>query len=249
MNNKWSGFGAKVAGAIGVHMLWLNLACHPGNHQIAQPLPAPPPPCPAPTTTTPPPPPPPPPPKCESLDERCVSDAETQLAIGDNAASFRPPIGWHYAKETEQSIAVSVDRKAWLTFTQVESETQQTLLNAVRQLVARLEVDKVRINFLRERLNKPQHKLDTSGVITRLWEVDKKSQFGAEPVINGDEGGTVLVAVVPLSADNVLVGTAFVTTPAGETYAPLVMQSVQSLVPLDESRTPVSPNDTSETSQ
>jgi len=99
-------------------------------------------------------------------------------------------------------------------------------------LVKRLQVDNVKVNFLRERLGKPQHKLEADGVVTKLWEVDKKSQFGTEPTLNGKGAGTLLVAVVPLAADNVLVGTAFVTAEAGETYAPLVMQSVQSLAPV-----------------
>ena len=101
----------------------------------------------------------------------------------------------------------------------------------------------MRINFLKDRLKKPQHKLQQGSIETKLWEVDKKSQFGTEPTINGTEGGTLLVAVVPLSPESVLVGTAFVTTPKGDSYAPIVMKSVQSLAPLGVTGSPA-PSDT-----
>lgn len=157
---------------------------------------------------------------------------DTQLAIGDNKASLQPPVGWTYAKEAQQSVAVSPDGAAWLAYAEAASEERQAVLASVEQLIARLKVTNVRINFLKDRLKKPQHKLQHGSVETKLWEVDKKSQFGTEPTLNGTEGGTLLVAVVPVAAETVLVGAAFVTTPKGDTYAPIVMKSVQSLAPL-----------------
>lgn len=157
---------------------------------------------------------------------------DTRLAIGDNKASLQPPPGWTYAKEAEQSVAVSPDGAAWLAYTEAASDERQAVLASVEQLITRLNVTNVRINLLKDRLKKPQHKLQHGRVETKLWEVDKKSQFGSEPTLNGTEGGTLLVAVVPLETETVLVGAAFVTAPKGETYAPVVMKSVQSLAPL-----------------
>lgn len=157
---------------------------------------------------------------------------DTRLAIGDNNASFQPPLGWTYAKEQQQSIAVSPDKGAWLAYGEAVSEERQEVLASVERLLARLGVTNVRINFLKDRLKKPQHKLQHGGVETRLWEIDKKSQFGAEPTLNGTEAGTLLVAVVPLGTAGVLVGAAFVTSAKADTYAPIVMKSVQSLTPL-----------------
>ena len=170
---------------------------------------------------------------------------DTQLAVGDNKASLQPPLGWTFAKEPEQSLAVSPDGDAWLAYAEVASEERQVVLAGLEHLIARLNVTNVRVNFLKDRLKKPQHKLQHGSVETKLWEVDKKSQFGTEPTLNGTEGGTLLVAVVPIGSETVLVGAAFVTTPKGETYAPVVMKSVQSLAPLGASAsagTPDTPN-------
>lgn len=219
-----------LAQCFALSVLLSTSACCPNAHQQAQP-PPPPEPCPAVAAAEPPPP---PPPKCESLDESCRSGTETRLAIGNNAATFRPPSGWTYAKEAEQSIAKAPDGKGWLAFTVTESEQPAVLLQSVEQLVARLSIEEVRTNFLKDRLKKPQHQLEADGgVVTKLWEVDKKSQFGTEPQLEGKEPGTLLLAVTPLSEQIVLVGAAFVTTPAGDSYAQTVMQSVQSLAPID----------------
>jgi hypothetical protein len=145
---------------------------------------------------------------------------DTRLAIGDNKASLQPPLGWTYAKEAQQSVAVSPDGAAWLAYAETASEERPVVLASIEHLIARLNVGNVRINFLKDRLKKPQHKLQHGNLETKLWEVDKKSQFGTEPTLNGTEGGTLLV------------GAAFVTTPQGDTYAPIVMKSVQSLAPL-----------------
>lgn len=229
MSDKRCAMRRSSIGALSVVGLLCGASCCPNAHQTAAPPPPPPAPCPAPAA---PPPPPPPPPKCEALQEKCEASVDTQLAIGDNKAALQPPLGWTYAKEEQQSLAVSPDGDAWLAYAEVASEDRQVVLASVEHLIGRLNVTNVRINFLKDRLKKPQHKLQHGGVETRLWEVDKKSQFGTEPTLDGTKGGTLLVAVVPLATDSVLVGTAFVTTPKGDTYAPVVMKSVQSLAPL-----------------
>ena len=229
MSKQWSGLVRHWAGALTLGLLSSQAGCCPNAHQIAQPPAPSPEPCPAPPA---PPPPPPPPPKCESLAETCQATKDTRVAVGDNIASFQAPLGWTYAKEPEQSVAISPDGKAWLAFTEVPSKEPKVLLDAIERLVARLQIDKVRLNLLKDRLRKPQHKLESGAVVTELWEVDKKSQFGTEPQLKGNEQGTLLVAVTPLSPGQVLVGTAFVTADAGESHAPVVMQSVGSLAPL-----------------
>ena len=229
MSDKRCAIQRSSIGALSVAWLLVTGACCPNAHQTAAPPAPPPAPCPAAVA---PPTPPPPPPKCEALHEKCEASVDTRLAIGDNKASLQPPLGWTYAKEEQQSLAVSPDGDAWLAYTEVASEDRQVVLASVEHLIARLNVSNVRTNFLKDRLKKPQHKLQQGSLETKLWEVDKKSQFGTEPTLNGTEGGTLLVAVVPLSPESALVGTAFVTTPKGDSYAPIVMKSVQSLAPI-----------------
>ncbi|HEY6724989.1 MAG TPA: hypothetical protein VI197_13220, partial [Polyangiaceae bacterium] len=126
---------------------------------MAQPPAPAPAPCPASPTPAPPPPPPPPPPKCEDLKEKCEASMDTQLAIGDNRASLQPPVGWIYAKEAQQSVAAAPDGAAWLAYTEAASEERQAVLASVERLIARLNVTNVRVNFLKDRLKKAQHKL------------------------------------------------------------------------------------------
>lgn len=243
MSDKRCGIRPSRIGFLSVGWLLFAASCCPYAHQMAPPPPPPPAPCPAAPAPPPPPPsPPPPPPKCEALEEKCEASADTRLAIGDNRASLQPPAGWTYAKEAQQSVAVSPDGAAWLAYAEAASEERQAVLASVEQLIARLKVSNVRINFLKDRLKKPQHKLQHNDLETKLWEVDKKSQFGAEPTLNGTEGGTLLVAVVPVGSHTVLVGAAFVTSPKGDTYAPIVMQSVQSLAPLGASAGAAAPD-------
>lgn len=215
---------------LAVSALLFTAACCPYAHQIAQPAPPAPEPCPTPSTPAAPPPP--PPPKCDTLQERCEATNETRVAIGENTASFQPPASWVYAKEERQSLTVSPDNKAWLAFAQIETDDQKLVLSTVERLTARLQIDKVRANLLKDRLKKPQHKLQEGAFEAKLWEVDKKSQFGTEPVLSGTEPGTLLVLVIPINDSSVLVGTAFVTTDHSDTYAPVVMKSVQSLAPV-----------------
>src|SRR5690606_4747309 len=109
-------------------------------HQMAQPAAPAPAPAPCPAPATPPPPPPPPPPKCEALEEKCEASMDTRLAIGDNKASLQPPVGWTYAKEAQQSVAVSPDGAAWLAYAEAASEDRQAVLASIEQLIARLKV-------------------------------------------------------------------------------------------------------------
>ena len=228
MRYQWHGISFSSTGGLAAWLLLGFWGCCPGAHQMAQPPPPPPKPCPA--VAAPETPAPPPPPKCESLDEKCEASADTRLAVGDNEASFVPPPGWLYAREPEQSIVVSPDSKGWLAFAQASSDSPKDLLATFDHLVGRLAVDKVRTNLLTDRIKRPQHELDGSGIVTKLWEIDKKSQFGTEPVREG-AAGTLLLVVVPMQQD-ALVGAAFVTADMGDTYAKLVMAAVQTLAPL-----------------
>lgn len=231
MSDNWRAIWRSALGTFAAIALLFTPACCPNAHQVAQAPATAHEPCPAPATP-PPPPPPPPPPKCDTLQERCEATSETRVAIGENTASFQPPATWVYAKEEAQSLTMSPDHKAWLAFAQIDTDDQKLILSTVEHLTARLQIDKVRSNLLKDRLKKPQHRLQEGAFEAKLWEVDKKSQFGTEPVLNGTEPGTVLVLVIPVDAKSVLVGTAFVTAEQSDAYAPVVMKSVQSLAPV-----------------
>lgn len=166
-------------------------------------------------------------PECESTLKGCKSGDTTRLKIQQSDASFHPPTGWTYAKEAEQSVAFSPDRTAMLAFTLAASRKVDDVVEASKKLAERLHIRNVKYAWLTPRLKKTQHELEAGPHTVELWEVNKSSQFGAAPKLEGELAGTYLLVVATVEGQGVFVGTAFVTKPDGDEHAGAVMESLQ----------------------
>jgi hypothetical protein len=171
-------------------------------------------------------PPPPPPPKCEDLAENCSAGAETKLLVGDSGAWFTPPEGWHYARTAEGSVAVHPDGTAMMVL--MPSPNPSDTAPAVEMIVAQRGVKGLKVDKLKRRLKKPQVTLPAGTGSVDLWEVDK-SQQGESLSLTDKGNGTLLVLVGKPDPDHSLIGIGFVVESVGETEAPKIMQSVQTL--------------------
>jgi len=201
----------------------LAVACH------RAPPAAPPPPPPAAPTAEPAPPPPPPPPKCESMEEGCKAAADTELAVPDAGLSFVPPEGWLYARESGLSVAIAPGGTATLALAPAASDDRKAIVEVVDKLLKRLEIEKVNTKSMRNRLGKPDAKLESGKLTIQLWEIDKRRQNGKSPDLKGKGQGTLLLVVAPARDGQVVVGTGFVVQTDAESLAPVVMKSIQSL--------------------
>lgn len=179
---------------------------------------------PVPTVETPPPPP--PKPKCEGLDEKCVGDTEAKMPAGSNGI-ITPPLGWHYAKESAASVAVSTEGDGVLGVAQADGKDPDKILAALTKLLDRFEITDVKLPALKPRLKKAQSTVPTGGVELSLWEVDKTRQ-GKEPKMKGN-AGTLLVIVAPLSDSNIVVGAGFVSNTADPSRVSSIMDSLKTL--------------------
>lgn len=195
------------------------------------PKPAPPP-APAPVATPKPqprpPPAPPAPPSCKTLDDKCEAKADTELAIGGDAAKFHPPPGWTYAEESGGPVAVEPSSAATIAFGIATTPWADDTAKAVDKLLDRLEIKKLVRKALKTRMGHAQTKLDADGLQVQLWEVGKASQFGQAPRMD-DKPSSVLVIVAKLPDNHAVVGVASVLKPGGEDKVPAIMQAVKSL--------------------
>lgn len=212
-------------------------ACHHRPWIIGYP-PLPPPPTPAPVpapvatpkpASRPPPPPAAPAPKtCKSLDDKCAAKADTELAIGDNAAEFHPPSGWIYAKESGAPVAAEPGSEAMMAFGIATTARPWDTDKVIDRLLDRLDITRLARKPLKTRLRRAQTKLDADGLEVRLWEVNKVRQFGQAPEMGG-KPGSVLVIVAELPDHRAVVGVASVIKPGGDNQVPAIMQAVKSV--------------------
>lgn len=169
------------------------------------------------------------PPSCKSLDDKCQAEADTELGIGDGAATFHPPPGWTYAHESAASVAIAPGSVAALAFGTSTTPWSKDTSKAIDKLLDRLEIKKVARKALKTRLVHPQTKVDAdSGLKVALWEVNKRRQFGRSPQMQG-KPSSVLVVVTKLEDNHAIVGAAAVLTPSGNDKVPAIMQAVKSL--------------------
>jgi hypothetical protein len=170
-----------------------------------------------------------PPPSCKSLDDKCEAKADTELGIGDGAATFHPPPGWTYAEESAASVATAPGSVAVLAFSTAKTAWSADTSKAIDKLLDRLEITKVARKALKTRLTHAQTKLDADGGMKiELWEVNKQRQFGQSPRLS-DKPGSVLVIVTKLEDNRAIVGAAAVLKPGGEDKVPAILQAVKSL--------------------
>jgi len=99
---------------------------------------------------------------------------------------------------------------------------------AVEAMVSERGVKGLKVDKLKRRLKKPQQTLPAGEGSVDLWEVDKAQQ--GEALSLGDKGeGTLLVLVGKPAPEHTLIGIGFVVESVGETEAPKIMASVQTL--------------------
>lgn len=195
------------------------------RRQPARPPPPPPPRAPAPAPA----PKPSPPPSCKSLDQKCTARAATALQIGDGAATFQPPPGWTYARESEASVAIAPGSVGVMAFSTAATPWSRDTARTIDRLFNRLQITKVVHRSLRERLRRPQTKVASdSGLKVELWEVNRHRQFGRAPELGG-KPSSVLVIVSRLPGGHAVVGAAAVLKPGGDDKVPAIMQAVKSL--------------------
>ena len=113
-----------------------------------------------------------------------------------------------------------------LAFAVAASAERKDVLDATKRLAERLHIANVKYAWLDNRLENVQHRLEAGPHAVALWEVNKSSQYGAEPQLEGQVGGTLLLSVITVEGQGTFVGTAFVTKPGGDHHAATVMESV-----------------------
>lgn len=177
-----------------------------------------------------PPPPPPPPPKCEALDESCRGEATTKARITDKA-TFTPPIGWVYAQEAEQTVAVADGEVAALAIMPAEMDDPDVVWATLEKLMTRLEITDV----VRKAVNlkKPLGTWAAGDQEVRLWQVEKPpagawSWQKQDPNLKGKPGALLITVVPGPEGAGILVGAAFVTRDADATFVDAVKASVES---------------------
>lgn len=114
-----------------------------------------------------------------------------------------------------------------LAFTVAASDSKNDLIAASKRLSARLHIKSVKYAWLTPRLKKAQLELEAGPHEIALWEVNKSSQFGASPKLEGELAGTFLLVAANVEGHGVFVGTAFVTKPGGDEHAAAVMESLK----------------------
>jgi hypothetical protein len=114
-----------------------------------------------------------------------------------------------------------------LAFALVASTSKDDILETTKKLTTRLRIKNLKYAWLTPRIDQAQHELSAGPYAVELWEVNKSSQYGAAPKLEGELPGTLLLVVVTVDGQGTFVGTAFVTTPQGDEHAGAVMESLQ----------------------
>lgn len=193
------------------------------GHRRVLPHPAPPPaPKPAPK------PPPAPSARCSTPPEKGVADAKTQLTITRQRIWFQPPAGWSYVRSKGFAVVTAPNSNAVLGFSRAHGSKPKQTLETLKPLLKHLHIGDVVDGWLKPRLRKPESRVDAGGEKISMWEVNKRSQFGKSPRLDG-KPGSLLVVLAPLAGGATLVGAAFVVDPGAKTLVTDILHAVQSL--------------------
>jgi hypothetical protein len=147
----------------------------------------------------------PPPPKCEALDEKCESKADTHAKIARSDLVFTPPSGWTYAQLSGATIAESADATVAVTGYEADpKDAKKDTANrdaAFGDLLKQLGIDnpgKKKVPWKKPDTAKPVGDLKLD-----LWEVKdwtRGSKKGPLVVVAGPAGegkGILLIGFVP----------------------------------------------------
>lgn len=135
-------------------------------------------------------PPPPPPPKCESLDEKCVGEADKRVEIGEHG-SFQPPEGWHYAKTEQGSLALAEQQDAGIAFAHAEGAEADKVFAALGPMLEQMGVTDVTADSVKKMMKKKPVVEEANGLKLNTWDTACK--------VKGD-AGMLLLAVAPIDA-------------------------------------------------
>lgn len=148
---------------------------------------------------------PPPPPKCESFVEKCVADAESTVTVGDQAGTFKPPVGWTFAKMESSSVAKTDEGAAVIGFRVVEApldakQNPDAIATALAPLLAEVGVTDVTDKVIVKRVKKPPVEEQAGTLALKTWDLAGKvaGEDGMLLVIVTTEGGLSIVGVVAM---------------------------------------------------
>lgn len=178
-----------------------------------KPPPAPPPP--------PPEAPPPPPPKCESLDEKCVSTADTRVAIQETGWTIAPPAGWTYAHASDATMVVSEKSAIVIEAVPVPNPKKPPRAQALASVVEKLAV---KFPKRKAKLDLPR-RADKTTAIASL----KVAFYQLDGAVRDAKKGPLLVFAANLPEGSLLVGAGFVPDDDKSNADAAILKAVESL--------------------
>lgn len=190
----------------------------------------PPPKPPAPEPVAPPPPPPPPPPKCESLDEKCVSTAESRIPIDGTKLTLAPPPGWTFAHATGGTIASSNGSAFAVAVFAIENPKKPP----PRALALAAIVDKLAVTFPKRKgkLDFPR-RADKTSTVGPL----KIAFYQLDGAVRETKKGPLLVFSTNAPEGGILVGAGFVPDDDSSNADAAILKAVESLSTADANKT------------
>jgi hypothetical protein len=144
--------------------------------------------------------PPPPAPKCESLDEKCMAEADTWVEVGDGA-KFQPAEGWTYAKLEGVSVAKAEGGAAGIAYRIVSAPLEPKkdatgVIDALKPVFESLSAE-VSEKSIKKQLKKDGVVDDKGSLALSTWQLEGKV---------GGEDGIVIIVVTSLGSGEGLVG-------------------------------------------
>jgi len=172
----------------------------------------------------------PPPPRCESLQENCIANAGTRVAVGPKRTTFAVPTGWKYAASAERATAVHPEGVGLLVVSYAASVDDAAVGSAIEREALGSAIQDFSWADLKRRWKKADAELPFGAGKVDLWEVDAKRQRGRAPKLRDVGPGTLLVGVARRATDEPIVALGFVLDSGKESDAPkLVMDALGSL--------------------
>jgi hypothetical protein len=182
---------------------------------------APPPAPPTPAAPPPEPAPPPPPPKCESLEEKCVSTAETRVAIEGTPWTVAPPEGWTYARLPTGVASTSSASMLALEARGVADKKKPPPVEALASIVTTLGVTFPKRKGKLAWPRRPDKTMTVRSLTVRLYQLDGATREA--------KTGPLLVFTTTLPDGPLLVGAGFVPDDDASNADAAIMKSIESL--------------------
>lgn len=143
---------------------------------------------------------PPPPPKCESLEEGCRADSDTEAKIATSQYGFRPPESWTYAQQARATIAQVDDAGPVLALAVFTPETDDKALKTQRTEALESVAEAVGITLPSKavRFDRPDEKAEVASLTMQYWQREKagrKEGSGSLLVLMADLDGRTLLGL------------------------------------------------------